>query len=254
MQTLRFVSYEGSGNAQFNLIFFPIVIDCIENNFECEQKIWLILSFIVRACILPNCEYASIDTEVISDYAIQFYNLYEQSFGSKQCSYSIHVISCHLLQIRGKNPLTFTSAFPYENFYSEMKNSYQSGTKSTLKQIFSNVLMKRLVEYHVCESSLYFKPDKKSKNGEIVKHPRECNDLLYTFQSNEYQLYKLIDIVNDELFSCVQIGTFPAHFSSAPHMNWNDVGVFRAGPLSTHTVEFLCVTFLENSFVLENSL
>ena len=143
------------------LFFFPIIIQCIENEYVNEQKIWLLLAFCVRACILPIVQFDAININNITDSLAQFYTLCEREYGSKQCSYSIHVVASHLLQIRGKTPLTFRSAFMFENFYAEMKLCFQPGTTSTLKQILQNVFMKRYVEYHVCQSSLFFKTDKK---------------------------------------------------------------------------------------------
>ena len=39
------------------LFLFPIILQCIENNAP-ERKIWLFLSFIERATILPDDQYA----------------------------------------------------------------------------------------------------------------------------------------------------------------------------------------------------
>ena len=95
----------------------------------------------IRACVLPNIEYEQITD--LSSICEKFYVLYEQLFGNKNCSYSVHIVSSHLQKIRGHNPLTETSAFKYENFYSEIRRSYVPGTKANLKQIFQRTILKR---------------------------------------------------------------------------------------------------------------
>lgn len=217
------------------LFFFPIIVQCIEPQFPNERKIWLLIAYCVRSCILPNNEFLLIDADVITQYLHEFYLLFEQEFGSKQCSYSVHVVSSHLLQIRGKNPLTFTSAFPFENFYAEMKQCFQPGTCSTLKQIFQNVFMKRFVEFHVCHTSLFFKHDKTCVNDELrVKQSKECNSLIYVFD-NVISMYKIVS-VHEDFLTCVKQGFFNAYFNEVPNLNWCKVGVFRPGPLGTEEI------------------
>ena len=189
----------------------------------------------IRACALPNEEFSNINVIVIQDCCHKFYKLYEQNFGTKQCTYSVHVLSSHLLQIRGNEPLTFNSAFKFESFYSEMRNNFQPGTSSTLKQILKNTLIKRCVEYHVCQTSMFFKPDKISKNGEDIKQSRECNNLIYIFKNDNFSFFKIISI-NDDQLVCVRQGVFLAQFNLTPELNWQNVGVFRAGPCGSNQV------------------
>ena len=184
----------------------------------------------VRACVIPNNEFVNVQVDHVTRCANDFYELFEKCFGRKQCSYSVHVLSCHLLQIKGNEPLTFKSAFKFESFYSEMKNSFHPGTNSTLKQILSNVIMKRYVEHHVCSISIYLKPDKLSRNGQPVKQSKECNDLIYTYIDNHYEIYKVCSPPDETHVSCLRQGFYPATFPLTPHLTWSDVGVFRVGP------------------------
>ena len=129
------------------LFFFPLVLQCIEDTHPLEHVVWLSLAFTIRACTLPNTEFFHVDKTSLKMCLDQFYTVFNEVFGNQNCSYSIHVVSSHLLQIRGKNPLTFNSAFKFESFYSEMKNCFKPGTTSPLKQLFCNVLMKSCLLY-----------------------------------------------------------------------------------------------------------
>ena len=79
--------------------FSPLVLQCIEDSHPEEHIVWLTLSFMVRACTLPNNEFIHVDKYCIKLCAEQFYTIFNQVFGSQNCSYSIHVVSSHLLQI-----------------------------------------------------------------------------------------------------------------------------------------------------------
>ena len=116
----------------------------------------------IRSCTIPNEEFNNVDRETIFHACELFYNLFYELFGQRNCTYSIHVIASHLLKIRGNVPMTERSAFPFKSFYSEMKKSFKAGTNAPLKQILSNVIMKRSVEYHTCEKPILYAPEKKN--------------------------------------------------------------------------------------------
>ena len=212
------------------LFFFPIILSCIESQYENEHKLWLLLTYAIRACIIPNNEFSHVNIHEILSSCHEFYYLFHSIFGPKNCSYSVHIVSSHLLKIRGNQPLTFKSAFKFESFYAEMKNSFAPGTTSTLKQILQNVLMKRSLEFHTCCASILYKPDKVPKPGQTVNLPKECNCLVYTFEQNEHVMYKIVS-VSREYFTCVKQGHFQASFNCLPRLNWSSIGVYRVGPL-----------------------
>ena len=108
-----------------------------------------------RSCILPEEEYQCVEEIQITHSCQQFYDKYEKVMGLTNCSYSVHIICSHLLQMRSKGPLTSHSAFPFEGFYSELKNKFTPGTTSTLKQMLQNILIKRSLAHHCCEPSIY---------------------------------------------------------------------------------------------------
>ena len=110
----------------------------------------------IRACNLPNAEYSSVNQTEIKEIGEKFYSLYEQLFGIKNCSYSVHIVAAHLLKIRGNQPLTANSAFKYENFYSEIRRSFAAGTQATLKQIFQRTLLKRALSFHSCVLPIFY--------------------------------------------------------------------------------------------------
>ena len=69
------------------LFFFPFIINCFSPDDK-EIKLWLLLSYILRACILPPEESESIHFNVIGECADKFYILYEKLFGSTNCTYN----------------------------------------------------------------------------------------------------------------------------------------------------------------------
>ena len=88
----------------------------------------------------------------------QYYTKYEKIMGASNCTYSVHLICSHLLQMREKGPLTSHSAFPFEEFYSQLRHSFCPGTISPLKQMVQNVLLKKTLASHKCERSIYLSP------------------------------------------------------------------------------------------------
>ena len=160
------------------LFLFPHILNCVGN--AKEGTLWLNLSFMIRACIIPDNEFLNCDTRCIEQCCDTFYKLYEQLFGKTNCSYTIHIICSHLLRMRAKGPLTDTSAFKFESFYGELRNSFQPGTISPLKQMLQAVLLKRTLGYHCCQLSIHYSP----KDTAL-----ECNSLIYTFENNTYKCF-----------------------------------------------------------------
>ena len=205
------------------LIFFPVMIECIEKQAK-ERRAWLLLAYMIRSCVLPNAEFTSIDMD-IKDICDKFYALYEQLFGIRNCSYTVHVVATHLLNIRGNQPLTETSAFKYENFYSEVRNSFAAGTQATLKQIFQRTQLKRALSFHSCILPIFYS-EKTSR--------MEANNLIYIFENNEYNIYK-IHTIHENLFLCHKQGYFQTSYRETPEIEWKSVGVFKEGGLSEET-------------------
>ena len=210
------------------LFFFPIVLTCIPNEPK-EKQLWLLLTFMIRACIVPTIEFQNVNLAHVEQSCTKFYTLFYQLFGDTNCSYSVHLIGTHLLQMRHKGPFTFTSAFIFESFYGEMRQSFTPGTTSTLKQILEKILLKRILGHHNCETSIYFS----HKDTAL-----ECNSYIYTFTNNKHNLYIIqeIDPNNNDLFTCCPLGYFPAKFNETPNLNWTTVGVFRQGGMSSDCV------------------
>ena len=205
------------------LFYFPIVIENIPEKFKKERQLWLTLVFMMRSCILPNSEFENVSKNTIFHASELFYNLFYELFGPRNCSYSVHVLPTHLLKIRGNVPFTERSAFPFESFYSEMRNSFQPGTTSTLKQILANTYMKRKLEYHTCKKSIYYEEENK-------KEKMENNSLIYTYLNEKHEMYVITSIQNDE-FICKRQGKFEYKSQLLPHYDWKTVGVYKQGPI-----------------------
>ena len=206
------------------LFFFPLVLECIEPEAE-ERTLWLYLVFMLRSSVIPSNEYAPIDLNVVQQCCDSFYRLFEQLFGEKNCSYYLHVLCCHLTEIRTHGPLTDTSAFKFESFYGEVRRSFVPGTPSVLKQIMSNIFLKRAISKHVCENNIFISNYDTSM---------ECNSLIYCYKQQQYQVYKISDIHEDNV-SCHKVGQYKAHFQQTPNINLSSVGVFKKGGVSSDT-------------------
>lgn len=207
--------------------YYPLVISCIPDEFKNEQKIWLHLAFVVRACVISNREFVLIPKQKIKRSCEIFYKMYEKTYGKKNCSYSIHIVGCHILEVRGDEPLTEKSAFKFENFYSELRNLFQAGTTSTTKQMIQNCYMKRLLEPHSCCRHIHF---------DVAKNGKECNNLVYIFnESNEYDFYNIVEKHDDDTFTCQKQGRSIIK-DDVNGIKWETVGVFKVGPFSEEQV------------------
>ena len=207
------------------ICFFPVVVQCIETQAK-ERRLWLLLAFMIRSCVVPNSEFSSISPIDLKDICEKFYVLFEQLFGSKNCSYSVHIIASHLQQIRGNQPFTENSAYKYENFYSEIRRSFAAGTQSTLKQIFQRTLLKRSLSFHSCVLPIYYS----YKNTRM-----ESNNIVYIYENDSYSMYK-IHTVHENTLLCNAQGYFPTNFRETPEINWVSVGVFKEGGTGEDTI------------------
>ena len=207
-----------------------------------ERKLWLMLSFMIRSCILPQDEFELIPSDVILNYCHSFYKLYEQLFGPQNCTYNTHILCAHLLQMRNNGPLSETSAFPFESFYGELRNSFTPGTNSTLKQIFSKSLLKRSLAFHSCSLPIHIS----NKDTAL-----ECNSLVYTKSHNCIQMYKIIDI-EDDVITCYKQGKITANFNELPNTNWSSIGVFEKGALTSQKTN-ICATSISGKVLKVNN-
>ena len=222
---LDFAVFKAEEFRNLILFFFPHVLECLEKSAK-ERDCWLYLAFMIRACVLPDNEFFNINVNQISIACTKFYKIYEKLFGYSNCTYSIHVLCCHLLQLRELGPLTDTSAFKFESFYGEIRNSFTPGTPSSLKQIFEKIFLKRALCKHSCEKSTLI------SNYETAY---QSNSLVYTYTNDSFNIYNVIDIQDDEI-TCHPQGKFSCHFENTPELSWSKVGVFKKGASSKDIV------------------
>ena len=210
------------------LFFFIIVIECIPDDYQQEKKIWLQLAYVMRSCVLPNNEFENISPSLINNTARSFYKNFESVYGKHNCSYSVHIVSCHILQIKGEQPLTSKSAFKYENFYGEMRNLFQAGTISPSKQVLQNCYIKRQLEHHKCEKTIFF---------DVQKQGKEDNSLVYYVDNNsEYKFFRIIKFNDNGTLTCNPQGRYLCKFDVVKELKWDKVGVFKVGPYTDEEV------------------
>lgn len=225
--------YKAQEYRNLSLFFFPLVLDCIPEKYEKEKMLWLYLTFALRACVIPNEEFDNIELNDIKNACKKFYSLFEKVYGPKNCTYSVHVIASHLLRIRGKNPLTATSAFVYESYYAELKNLFKPGTQNPLKQALENTLIKRRLEKHCCKKPI--------KYNCVNDKGLENNSMIYIYNDrNEHEIFNIIKVNDDnKSYLCTKQGRYPFNCPLTSEINWNTVGVYEMGPSSAMEVEIL---------------
>ena len=202
------------------ILFFPLITKCLTGHDK-EIRLWEMLAFMIRACILPEAEYQNVNVNSIKYCQKNYYLTYQHLFGTRNCTYSVHVVSSHVGDMRKYGPLTETSAFRFKNFYAELRNSFKPGTVSVVKQMFQNFLLKRIISNHVCCEKIYLR----EKDTAM-----ECNSLIYTYENNNHVIYKIKAIENDNLI-CNQLGNHPVQLPNTSTLNWSSVGVYRKGGL-----------------------
>lgn len=156
---IRFLDFAVMKGQEFRnlvLFFFPVVIDCIEKSAK-ERKLWLLYAYMMRSCTVQEKEFQNIPLDDITFCCHAFYDLYEKLFSVKNCTYNVHVVSSHLLDIRDQGPLTATLAFGFENFYGELRHAFVPGTPSPLKQMMQKILLKRQLIKHQCKPKFFSK-------------------------------------------------------------------------------------------------
>lgn len=215
---LDFSVFKGVEFRNLALFYFPLIIDCIEEGHG-ERELWLYLAFMIRSCVIPSHEFRYVSLEVVELCCTKFYALYERLFGLTNCTYNTHVVCSHLPEIRAAGPLTETSAFVFESFYGEMKNSFVPGTISPLKQLFQNILLKRVLSTHCCEIPITY------CNYETSL---ENNTLIYVWEHNCHKMY-VIKEVDQENLICHTLEKENYEFEDIEtiRLDWNTVGVYQ---------------------------
>lgn len=225
VRDLDFSVLKGQEFRNITLFFFPVILSCIVPPAP-ERKLWLMFSYMIRSCILPTQEFKCLQLNDIEETCRSFYKLYEKLFGQFNCTYNTHVVGSHLLEMRARGPLTCTSAFEFESFYGEIRNSFTPGTQSTLKQIFKKKLIKRLLGYHCCENTIYFSDHETSL---------ENDTLVYIFQDSIHKMFKICEIDGERLI-CYKQGRYNHTFNEMPNIDFSKVGVYKRGPISSEKV------------------
>ena len=215
-RSLDFAVFKGQEFRNIVIFYFHLVVECIEPSAK-ERHLWLYLAYVIRACIIPSEEFQNVSLDCIKYACETFYTIYERLFGPKNCTYNTHIVFAHLLQIRENGPLTLSSAFGFESFYGELRNSFTPGTISPLKQILQNVYLKRVLSKHTCESAVTISD---------YNTPLECNNLVYIYKDERYNFYKVLKIA-DNVLECVTIEKEIQSYEETPTLAWAKVGVFQ---------------------------
>lgn len=86
VRQLDFAVYKAQEFRNILLFFFPVVVETLDKTCK-ERKLWYLLAFAIRSCIVPNEEFDLINVAEINSACDKFYVLYEQLFSAKNCTY-----------------------------------------------------------------------------------------------------------------------------------------------------------------------
>jgi hypothetical protein len=198
---------------------FPMLISCIDVDRP-QRTIWLLMAFLVRACIVSDAEYAALRPEDLAIWHRTLYRRYQSAFGEYNCTYNFHVMS-HLQEMRRQGRLQNASAFPFEASYAIIKNSYHPGTTSHGKQAIQRVMAKYCGADHRCERPLHLEAHRTSKKDDSI---------VYIAGNRFFRLHHAGSPDNPDLLKGRAIPT--CIYSPAPyHLPWSKVGVYTvSGP------------------------
>lgn len=209
------------------LFFFPFVLEASGNAKKCKT-VWALMSFVTRACCLPENEFFVIPNQYLVKVVRRFYGQFEKCFGIVNCTYNVHLFS-HALHTRASSgPFPLVSAFPFEGMFSQMRNCFVPGTPNPTKQIFQQMCGK-LCFGHKCEKSITFSE----------KETEKVNDsYVYIFTGKEHRFFKIKQ--SGEKYSSAQL-VLTGHLEDTANvspsfdeieLSWSAVGVYRYYTLS----------------------
>lgn len=201
-----------------NLILFlhPIVVQVIpDDGHRQERELWLYLAYYVRAYVLPEEEFQHHSDHELRDVKMRWYELHYRLFGMENCPYNVHVFT-HLKYVREKgDPLTETSAYPFEGFFATMRRSFTPGSMSSSKQIFENVLL-MLQKQHTCLRNIQY-------NAKVSVKTQ--NNLVYMFKNGHYTFYEIQTEDQGRVY-CHKVVTRP-NVENTVGLDFSKVGIYR---------------------------
>ena len=193
------------------LAFWPAFLNTVPAKVTTS---WLLTVFVVRAVNLPDSALASLGEKVDLERTFQYwYEIFEASFGKRNCSYNVHIFASHLLAIRQVAGLSDLSAVDYEDHYNLLKRSYRPGTVALGTQALQNTHLAKLYGGHNC---------KRSKNLSLMSTARVEDRLVFT---KNKRIVKLTAIENESLTG-LEVPVVAGLFLGAG-LDLNEVWCFR---------------------------
>ncbi len=194
------------------LAFWPAFVNTAPQDVT---TCWILTVYIVRAVNLPNDALRELDEKINLERTIRlWYETFERSFGARNCTYNVHVLS-HLLTIRAVAELFELSAVDYEDHYNLLKRSYRPGTVAVGTQALLNTHLSKLYGRHNC---------RRTKRISLMATPRVEERYVFTA---DRKIVKLTSIDGKSLRGLevpVACGLF-----LGSGLDLNDIWCFRQG-------------------------
>ena len=215
-----------------NLILFlwPAIIENLPLERNRDKKLWLLLVFCIRSYVLPAREFRLVNSSLLEKAQTTIVDLIGRIHGHGNATYNVHQLT-HLALIRQKGPLCKTSAFPFEDMFSFIRNGFFPGSPNPVLQIFQHIFHRRRVG-HTCRRKIAIS----------ARGTRRVDDsLFYTFKENEYAFYQLQDDEEDIDFFVgggnVKARQILAYEEEDPLVPLNSVGVFISDAIDQDTTD-----------------
>ena len=76
-----------------------------------------------------------------------------------------------------------------------------------------------------------YRPHPSCRNGmePVTTHvtPKTRDDLIYTIEDGEYELYKVVEVLEDRNYKCLKFNTSPKYFIRHPDLDFGKLGIFN---------------------------
>ena len=199
-----------------SIIAFPLIFQLLINptdrywplDSEAVERValWMRLCYLLRSTMMDDQDFQAIEEEKNSqrsrygkhsllDIQQRWYIQFQHQFGKGACSYNIHLVGSHLLEIRKMRSMTETSAFPFESEYGSLIKRIVPGTRHVGKQALVNTFLAVSRDHHSCQHKLKFNLNRKKVLAQ---------DYLIYDQST-LDFYALVSQTSDHLYKAVKV-------------------------------------------------
>ena len=181
--------------------YWPLDSSAVE-----RVALWMRMCYLLRATMMDNKDFEVIEAKKRSqrsdagkhsllDIQHRWYIQVQHQFGKGVCSYNIHLMGSHLLEIRMMGSMTKTSAFPFESFYGYLIKKTATGARHIGKQALVNSFLAVNWDHHSCQHKLKFNLKRnKAIAQDYLIYDRSTLDFYALVSQTEGNLYRAVKV------------------------------------------------------------